>query len=119
LLFFKEELDHFCSAFQKARTVTIKLAGGIPTPSLEPSIKKRIGSFIRTQVIIPKDLQKEHDIRVRGKVMISNLPLHLADEILMNYLCEKYCIDCIENGNLSLLKWGYDFSYCEKHGMQY
>ncbi len=92
-LFAKERVERFLTMHKQLRQEAIRLNGGkIPIPSVE--LKKTIlGDLPNSQIIVPEYLQKKYQVDIPDKRIISELPDYLADEIIMNFISEKYCHD--------------------------
>ena len=114
LLFAKERFEHFLRINQESHKKLTELNEGKSLmPSLRIKERKLIASF---KIYVPIDLQKEYGLRTTKKVSISELPHKLADKIIMNCFCERYCFDCFHEGMLCLVKRFDNGSHCQNCG---
>lgn len=118
-LFAQERVESFVSIHRQLRQKAIKLNNGkIPMPSLDLK-EVELGDLLSSKITISDNLQKKYQVQVTGKHILSQMNPYLVDEIIMNYVSEKYCHNCFENGSLSILKRILDVKYCRKCGMEF
>jgi len=74
-------------------------------------------NFPERKIFVPDDLQKKYQTRYVAPISINDLPFLLAQEILYGYKNMHYCLNCFEDGIVSIPQGNDEGDFCKRCGL--